>query len=54
MNTYKVEYDGWLEVEAADEEEAFRKAYRALSAWEPLPYDGTTGEWYVNATEKGK
>ena len=54
MKTYTVNYDGWLEVEAKDQEHAFFLAYKTLNAPEALPCDGANGEWYVNEPEEMK
>jgi hypothetical protein len=53
MGKYSVGYDGFIIVNAKNEEEAYEKANKYLSK-SSLINDGDEGEWYVVEAEEVK
>jgi hypothetical protein len=51
MKKYSVGYDGFITVEAENEEEAYDKANKYLSKT-GLVNDGDEGEWYLAEAEE--
>jgi hypothetical protein len=51
MGKYVIGYDGFITVEAKDEEEAYDKANKYLSKT-GLVNDGDEGEWYLTEAEE--
>jgi hypothetical protein len=51
MGKYSIGYDGFIIVDANDEEEAYDKANKYLSKT-GLVNDGDEGEWYLTEAEE--
>lgn len=51
MKKYLVDYDGWIVVEAKNENEAHNKANEYLSK-SKLTNDGDVGEWFVTEIQE--
>ena len=50
MQQFQIAFDGWITVEAENEEKAFEEAYKQLSKAD-LTNDGVLGEWYLTNPE---
>jgi hypothetical protein len=50
MDKFQIAFDGWITVEAENEEKAFEEAYNQLSKAD-LTNDGVLGEWYLSEVE---
>jgi hypothetical protein len=51
VKQFTIGYDGWITVEATNEDKAFEMANKILSK-SNLTNDGKLGEWYITDSEE--